>query len=450
MLGDGLMLVMLVLAASWAGEWLPRSVAHLVELGRARLPMAVGAALLTLMVTGAYRPTRHVERWSGVLLAGALVGVVPLLAWLPEEGGGASHLWFAMLAVVVTWGWLALGRMLSGAIADGIWPGSRGLATTIIVGTRSEFRKLISQLEDGRWREYRVVGRVSAGARGGAEALGGLPALPALLDEHQVDTVIVGPATREARIRSVWQVCREAGCELLYPAIGPSPGDGLPPRLVWRDDHPYFAVGTPVLQPGAMVVKRIVDLLAASVLLVLLSPLLLLLALLIRLDSPGPVLFVQHRAGFGGDRFRMLKFRTMKEGADEQRDAVAHLNQTGDPRLFKIPHDPRVTRTGHWLRLWSLDELPQLWNVIVGDMSLVGPRPFPERDLVGYEDRHFLRLGAKPGITGLWQVNGRSSIVDFEEVVRLDREYIERWSIWLDLRILWRTIPVVLGRTGAF
>jgi len=294
------------------------------------------------------------------------------------------------------------------------------------------------------------VGRVSAGARGGAGALGGLDSLPALLDEHQVDTVIVGPATREVRMRRIWDICREAGCELLYPAVGPSPSDDLPPRLVWRSDHPYFAVGTPVLQPGAMVVKRIVDVLAASVLLALLSPILILISVLIKLDSPGPVLFTQHRAGFGGDRFRMLKFRTMTHDAELRREALAHLNQTGDPRLFKIPDDPRVTTVGRWLRLWSLDELPQLWNVVAGDMSLVGPRPFPERDLVGYEERHFLRLGAKPGITGLWQVNGRSSIVDFEEVVRLDREYIERWSIWLDLRILWRTIPVVLGRTGAF
>jgi lipopolysaccharide/colanic/teichoic acid biosynthesis glycosyltransferase len=146
----------------------------------------------------------------------------------------------------------------------------------------------------------------------------------------------------------------------------------------------------------------------------------------------------------------MLKFRTMRAGADAEKRKLAHLNHTGDSRLFKIPNDPRVTRLGAWLRLWSLDELPQLWNVLTGDMSLVGPRPFFESDLEDYEDHHFRRLGAKPGITGNWQVHGRSDVVDFEEVVRLDRDYIEQWSLWLDIRILLATLPVVARRTGAY
>jgi lipopolysaccharide/colanic/teichoic acid biosynthesis glycosyltransferase len=146
----------------------------------------------------------------------------------------------------------------------------------------------------------------------------------------------------------------------------------------------------------------------------------------------------------------MLKFRTMRVGADAEKRLVAHLNRSGDERLFKIPDDPRVTRLGTVLRRWSLDELPQLLNVLRGDMSLVGPRPFFETDLQDYDAHHFRRLGAKPGITGLWQVNGRSSITDFEEVVRMDREYIQRWSVWLDLWIMGRTVPAVLRRTGAF
>jgi len=175
-----------------------------------------------------------------------------------------------------------------------------------------------------------------------------------------------------------------------------------------------------------------------------------LLSLAIKIDSPGPVFFAQDRAGFGGRRFRMWKFRTMRDGADNEKEAVAHLNHTGDARLFKIPNDPRVTRLGRLLRRWSLDELPQLWNVLVGEMSLVGPRPFFESDLAAYEERHFRRLGAKPGITGLWQVSGRSDVVDFEEVVRLDSEYIQNWSLLLDVEILARTLPAVLGRDGAF
>jgi lipopolysaccharide/colanic/teichoic acid biosynthesis glycosyltransferase len=145
----------------------------------------------------------------------------------------------------------------------------------------------------------------------------------------------------------------------------------------------------------------------------------------------------------------MQKFRTMRRGADAEKQAVAHLNHTGDPRLFKIPNDPRVTRLGVWLRRWSLDELPQLWNVLAGDMSLVGPRPFFESDLASYEDHHFGRLGAMPGITGLWQVSGRSDIVNFEEVVTLDNRYVREWSLLLDFQILLRTIPAVLARRGA-
>src|SRR5204863_7539031 len=130
------------------------------------------------------------------------------------------------------------------------------------------------------------------------------------------------------------------------------------------------------------------------------------------LDSRGPVFFRQDRVGLGGRVFRFVKFRTMRDGADAEKQTVAHLNHTGDPRLFSIPNYPRVTRLGARLRHWSLDELPQLWNVLMGDMSLVGPRPFFESDLEGYRDHHFIRLGAKPGITGLWQVSGRSDVVD--------------------------------------
>jgi lipopolysaccharide/colanic/teichoic acid biosynthesis glycosyltransferase len=184
--------------------------------------------------------------------------------------------------------------------------------------------------------------------------------------------------------------------------------------------------------------------------LALVSPIALAAAVAIKLDSRGPVFFSQERVGFGGRVFRMLKFRTMRDGADAEKQTVAHLNQTGDPRLFKIRGDPRVTRVGAWLRRWSLDELPQLLNVLRGDMSLVGPRPFFQADLAGYSDHHYARLGAKPGITGLWQVSGRSSVVDFEEVVRLDSEYVDRWSHWLDVKILFRTVPAVVRRTGAY
>jgi lipopolysaccharide/colanic/teichoic acid biosynthesis glycosyltransferase len=196
--------------------------------------------------------------------------------------------------------------------------------------------------------------------------------------------------------------------------------------------------------------KRGVDIFGALVGILLLSPLLALISLLVRLDSPGPVLFEQTRVGLRGKTFRLLKFRTMYEGAEVDQPSIAHLNVTDDSRLFKIVDDPRVTRLGKVLRRWSLDELPQLVNILVGEMSLVGPRPFFESDLDDYEAHHFRRLAMKPGLTGLWQVSGRSDIVDFEEVVRLDRAYIEGWSLALDFRILALTIPTVVRRKGAY
>jgi lipopolysaccharide/colanic/teichoic acid biosynthesis glycosyltransferase len=221
-------------------------------------------------------------------------------------------------------------------------------------------------------------------------------------------------------------------------------------RRTLAGSPPFVAATAPALGRVDAGLKRAVDIVFASAALVVFAPLMALLALLVKLDSRGPALFPQTRVGMGGRTFRMLKLRTMRDGAEHERDAVAELNQHDDPRLFKIPSDPRVTRLGRIIRRWSLDELPQLYNVLAGDMSLVGPRPFFESDLADYEAHHFRRLAVKPGLTGLWQVSGRSDIVDFEEVVRLDRYYIEHWSLGLDLRILARTVPTVVSRRGAY
>jgi lipopolysaccharide/colanic/teichoic acid biosynthesis glycosyltransferase len=223
-------------------------------------------------------------------------------------------------------------------------------------------------------------------------------------------------------------------------------GAYLPPeRHIAR--HLYTAAALTCSQSRA---KRCLDVFGAITGLVILAPVLVLLAMLVALDSPGPILFTQTRVGFRGRTFRMLKFRTMRDGADGEKAAVAGLNQADDTRLFKIPADPRVTRLGRVLRRWSLDELPQLFNILNGEMSLVGPRPFFESDLDDYDAHHFRRLSVPPGLTGLWQVSGRSDIVEFEEVVRLDRYYIEHWSMSLDLRILARTLPTVISRRGAY
>lgn len=212
----------------------------------------------------------------------------------------------------------------------------------------------------------------------------------------------------------------------------------------------HLAATVPALGRIDAAMKRGVDVVLAAIGVVLFTPVMIVLAILVKLDSRGPALFSQTRVGQGGRTFRMLKLRTMRDGAEDEQAAVAELNLHDDPRLFKIPADPRVTRLGRVIRRWSLDELPQLFNIVAGDMSLVGPRPFFESDLADYEAHHFRRLAVKPGLTGLWQVSGRSDIVDFEEVVRLDRQYIEHWSLALDFEILARTVPTVVSRRGAY
>lgn len=297
--------------------------------------------------------------------------------------------------------------------------------------------------------ELEILGFISTGTTREPGALAHVDDLVGTIYRHRVETLIISGAVDSDTFAAVVDFGTLAGCEvfsvprLMHKGI-------VKPQLVWRRGIPLVQLTRPSLKGRQLFLKRCVDIVLSGTLVLLLAPLFAVIALLVRLDSPGPVFFRQDRAGYSGKRFRMLKFRTMGVDADARKQELAHLNHTADPRLFKIPNDPRVTRVGALLRKWSLDELPQLLNVLMGHMTLVGPRPFFESDMSSYEEHHFRRLGAKPGITGLWQVSGRSSVMDFEEVVRLDQEYINNWSPWMDLKILARTFPAVLRRTGAF
>jgi exopolysaccharide biosynthesis polyprenyl glycosylphosphotransferase len=198
-----------------------------------------------------------------------------------------------------------------------------------------------------------------------------------------------------------------------------------------------------------LAMKRLIDIFASGALLLALAPLFAVVALLIRLDSPGPVFFTQERVGLNKRRFRILKFRTMVVEAEEQQELLEHLNEAEGP-VFKIKQDPRITRIGGWLRRFSIDELPQLVNVFKGEMSLVGPRPLPVRDVERIDAQwHKRRFSIKPGITCLWQVNGRSNI-GFNDWVRMDLDYIDKWSLGLDLVILLKTLPAVFKGPGAY
>jgi exopolysaccharide biosynthesis polyprenyl glycosylphosphotransferase len=191
----------------------------------------------------------------------------------------------------------------------------------------------------------------------------------------------------------------------------------------------------------------LIDILVSGIGLIILSPIFLVIAILIKITSEGPVFYEWNVMGFNKKPFRSWKFRTMVQEADAQKEALMAINEMKGP-VFKIKNDPRITRVGRFLRKYSLDELPQLWSVFKGDMSLVGPRPAFPNELARYESWHRRKLSIKPGITCLWQISGRNNINDFDEWARMDLEYIDNWSLWLDLKILIKTVDVVFAGTG--
>jgi len=274
-----------------------------------------------------------------------------------------------------------------------------------------------------------------------------LESMPSLLREQVVDRVIIAyPRSMLPRLSPVVGVCASAG--IPFTMLADLFGDFLPPPKVTQFGSLAALEFAPVHHnPLLLAIKRGMDIIGAAFALVLTAPVVAVSALAIRLQDGGPVLFRQTRCGQNGRTFTMFKLRTMCIDADSQKVELAHLNECDGP-IFKCENDPRITRVGRFLRKLSLDEFPQLWNVLRGDMSLVGPRPPVPEEVDQYQTFERRRLSMRPGITCIWQVSGRSNI-GFDEWVRLDVEYIDAWSLGLDLRILLRTIPAVLRGDGA-
>lgn len=214
--------------------------------------------------------------------------------------------------------------------------------------------------------------------------------------------------------------------------------------------YPVFTYHTISLNAGGILIKRILDILGSLAGILLLSPVMLAAAAAVKLDSPGPVFFVQKRVGMNGRVFPIYKFRSMYMDAEQRKKELMKFNEMGTDLIFKIKNDPRITRVGHFLRKTSIDELPQLFNVLKGEMSLVGTRPPTLDEVNRYQRNHWRRISIKPGITGMWQVSGRNAIVDFDEIVSLDKKYIEEWSVLMDFRILLQTVVVLVMKKGAY
>ena len=323
----------------------------------------------------------------------------------------------------------------------------RGLASTIVVGNDDERGSLTRAMEDHPWAGYRVVLGLPRPARPDAWQQW-LAELSAALERTGASALALAgsSASDAAFVRELSWHIEGAGVDLL---VGAGVGTTTGPRVTLRvaSGLPLLHLDEVALRNTQRVAKRSLDLVGSLLGIVLLSPILLAIAVAIVITSGRPVFFRQRRAGRDQETFRMWKFRTMVNGADHQREALRQA-QGADSPTFKADDDPRVTTVGRFLRRWSLDELPQLFNVLTGTMSLVGPRPHPLDDVERYEDRDLRRLIAKPGMTGLWQVAGRSDL-SWDASIELDLLYIENWTFIGDLAILARTAQAVIKGGGA-
>jgi exopolysaccharide biosynthesis polyprenyl glycosylphosphotransferase len=320
----------------------------------------------------------------------------------------------------------------------------------VLVGTGEHIDAVAHALGESTSAEVEIVGYVSLNPRpdNGLRSLGTMEQLPEILDGHRIQEVIIAdPDFPQEKAVDLVDRAHQRGVTV---RIAPSTMEILVQRaeFVPGQSVPLFELRPPVFEGIDYVMKRTFDLVGAMLLLIVLSPLMAAIAAAVAVSSRGGILYKSIRPGIGGAPFACFKFRTMTNDADQIQADLESENEATGP-LFKIRDDPRLTRAGRLLRRFSLDELPQLVNVLRGEMSLVGPRPLPMRDFEQLEEWHKKRYLVLPGITGLWQVSGRSEL-DFDDLVRLDFVYLERWSVFLDLSILVKTVPAVLTRRGAF
>lgn len=356
---------------------------------------------------------------------------------------------FWLSAVVLT----LLTRMTMRLILRAVRYKDRNLRHIVIVGTNERAFRFAEKIREHKEMGYSVLGFVDRECMVDSERIdliSDFDRFPEILDRHVVDEVIVALPLHSfyREIRAVLTLCEEQGIkvrfimEMLFDLARTKTNieymDGAPFLTLYMGPHDGFLLR----------IKRIIDITISTLALIVLMPLFVVIGILIKIDSRGPIFFVQERVGYNKRRFPFYKFRTMTSDAEKRQVEIEHLNEANGP-VFKIRDDPRVTKIGKILRKTSMDELPQLFNVVKGEMSLVGPRPLPLRDYERFEENwQKRRFSVRPGITCLWQIQGRSEL-SFEKWIELDMEYIDRWSLLLDFKILIKTIPAVVRGAGA-
>ncbi|MBI3970310.1 MAG: undecaprenyl-phosphate glucose phosphotransferase [Chloroflexi bacterium] len=419
------------------------------------------ALLVTVLVgvfaqRGLYR-LRRTMQWLdevGIIAAGTTVAVSSLVMvfYLFRPGvTSRAMLFYAWISIIVL---LSAYRLAVRSVVAHRRRRGIGLSRVLVVGAGRMGKMVMQQIagrpglgyvlagfcDDVAWRQQAVFGRFSC--------LGSVDNLEAAIAEHRIDEVVIAlPSSEHQRILEIVTHCERSDVEF---RLVPDTFDMTLGTI--EIDHiagiPLIGLRETPLNGFNQALKRTIDIVVASIALLVLAPVMLVVAVAVKLDSPGPVYFPQERVGPGGRVFRIYKVRSMYRDADQRLQELVDRNEAGGP-IFKMKDDPRRTRVGRLVRRLSLDEVPQLWNVLVGDMSLVGPRPPIPHEVEKYDEWHKRRLEVTPGLTGLWQVSGRSDL-PFDEMVMLDLYYIENWSLGQDIKIILQTIPAVLSMRGAY
>jgi exopolysaccharide biosynthesis polyprenyl glycosylphosphotransferase len=405
------------------------------------------ALFVALFVTGNYGRGDQRRDPRRLFLACALATALPLWMTVWTRGLEPVIVQYAITTVLV-WAGLVAERQAIDKVVERLQPRYRNAAATLFVGPAEQCRAAIESPGFAIGGECRPVGFVDVHVPPAADALGHIADFRSLLDRAGAEVVVICGYLSDVRFREVVDASLAAESHVLSVPRSNAIA-GVQPNLLWRRGQPLIELTAPSLKAWQVAVKRAIDVVGSAVGLVVLSPLLALVAAAVKLESRGPVFFTQQRVGRGGRPFRIIKFRTMVDGAEKRRDELLSRSVYSDARLFKVLNDPRMTRLGRWLRRTSIDELPQLVNVLRGEMSLVGPRPPLPSEVAFYQDHHYARFDVKPGITGPWQVEGRNQVTDFEQVVSLETNYIREWSLLSDLGILVRTVWVVAQMRGA-
>jgi exopolysaccharide biosynthesis polyprenyl glycosylphosphotransferase len=400
----------------------------------------------TIPLTREAGTTIRVVGVGNVLLA-TLAYLIPL-----RQLSRSWFILFAVLSAVL----LVIEKILVRIIARYVRAKGLNYRTVLIVGTGRRALEVARMIQGHKYWGYKIVGFISDGhhlSNGWARyrVFGTVPDLRRLIENGQfsepIDEIVFAVTRKKLdEMKQLFLMCEELGIRTRV-AMNFFPNRVARMEMEELEGIPFLTFTTTPSNETQLALKRLLDVAISMIILVLSMPALLIAALGIKLSSPGKVLFKQERIGLNGRIFMLYKFRTMVADAHARRGEIAHLNEMTGP-VFKAKDDPRITPIGRVLRKFSLDELPQLWNVLKGDMSLVGPRPPIPEEVANYHRWHRRRLSMKPGLTCLWQISGRNNI-DFDRWMQLDLQYIDNWSPSLDLKILLRTIPAVLSGRGA-